>query len=484
EEGENLFAVMLNGEEVGYVASIGDAERSFAQARKKLAQESDEMVFTDAQVSYEGQARLFGVISSQRELTARMYEALGKNVRQTREKAYTIKINDFTISLAGSEDVRKLLQAALDKYGAQGKYVVKLVLDPTRELNVLTTSIQTTQEKREQDALAGEVILAAGVERELSDMDKNMDTSQKKDFVDYEQGLTDIGYGDKIEVVEAYLPTDSIVPLEDAIATVTKEQEKNTIYEVVAGDTLSGIALKTDISMDKIIAMNENLEDENSTIRIGDELIVTIPEPTLSVERTENIYYEEDYDAEIEYIYNDNWYTTETVTRQEPSAGHRKVIASVHYRNDSVSGRDIIKEEVVLAAVPKIVEIGTKTPPTYLKPISGGRFTSGFKRRWGRMHKGVDWATPIGTAVMASSGGTVARAGWGSGYGYVIYINHADGRQTRYGHLSKILVKPGQSVKQGQKIALSGNTGRSTGPHVHFEILIGGSQVDPLKYMN
>ena len=85
---------------------------------------------------------------------------------------------------------------------------------------------------------------------------------------------------------------------------------------------------------------------------------------------------------------------------------------------------------------------------------------------------------------MASNAGVVTRAGWGSGYGYVIYISHADGRETRYGHLSKILVKVGQSVSQGEKIALSGNTGVSTGAHLHFEILINGSQVNPLNYLN
>ena len=85
---------------------------------------------------------------------------------------------------------------------------------------------------------------------------------------------------------------------------------------------------------------------------------------------------------------------------------------------------------------------------------------------------------------MASNTGTVVTAGWVSGYGYAVYINHADGRQTRYGHLSKVLVKVGQTVTQGQKIALSGNTGRSTGPHLHFEIRIGGSAVNPLNYLN
>ena len=143
-----------------------------------------------------------------------------------------------------------------------------------------------------------------------------------------------------------------------------------------------------------------------------------------------------------------------------------------------------------MEAVPKIVERGTKTPPSYIKPVSGGKLTSGFGRRSrptagaSTYHKGVDWAVPTGTTVVASCGGTVVKAGWGSGYGYVIYIQHEDGSQTRYGHLSRVLVSSGQKVVQGQKIALSGNTGVTTGPHLHFEILINGKQVNPLPYLN
>ena len=250
------------------------------------------------------------------------------------------------------------------------------------------------------------------------------------------------------------------------------------------------IAEQNELTLDELIAMNDTIDDASSTIRVGDELIITVPEPELSVERTEEVYYEEDYEAEIIYVDNDDWYTTQTKTLQEPSAGHTIVVADVSYRNKEEVSREILKEEITYEAVPKIVERGTKIPPTYIKPISGGRQSSGFGRRnaptrgASTYHKGIDWATPTGTAVMASSAGTVVKAGWGSGYGYVVYINHADGRQTRYGHLSKVLVTTGQTVSQGQKIALSGNTGVSTGPHVHFEILINGSQVNPLNYLN
>ena len=205
--------------------------------------------------------------------------------------------------------------------------------------------------------------------------------------------------------------------------------------------------------------------------------------------RVEENYYEEIYDADVIYVDNDSWYTTQTKVLQQPSAGFRKIVANETYVNNKRVSREILKEEIVMEAVPKIVERGTKIPPSYIKPISGGRLSSGFGKRTAptkgasTYHKGVDWAVPVGTAVFASCGGTVAKAGWGSGYGYVVYINHEDGRQTRYGHLSKVLVKVGQTVKQGERIALSGNTGITSGPHLHFEILIGGKQVNPLKYL-
>ena len=119
----------------------------------------------------------------------------------------------------------------------------------------------------------------------------------------------------------------------------------------------------------------------------------------------------------------------------------------------------------------------------YLWPTKGV-FTSGFGWRWGRMHKGIDIANNTGTAIHAARAGTVTYAGWMGAYGYMVEISHADGESSRYAHNSRLLVRKGQIVEQGARISLMGSTGRSTGPHLHFEIRQpGGSASNPLSQL-
>ena len=484
--GDNIFTVYLNGTQVGIMGDIEEADDCLIAARKRLAGSSDEMVLAESEMTFEGDEVLWGTVDDDGVIISNMVTAMRGSVKETLNRSYTVKINEYTVNLASTQEVLALLQASIKKYDGENTYNVDLVLDSERELNVLTTQIYSTEEQKEkEEEEAEEVMTSVGINAAIDEMFQDIEPTAEKDFSDYELGLLSLEFGDTVEVVEAYLQDYELTPLSQAIDEVTKDQEKEQIYEVVSGDTLSQIAEKNEIPLADLVAMNETIESENSMIRVGDELIVTVPEPELSVERVEQMYYEEDYEAEIVYVDNDDWYTNQTQTLQEPSAGHRKVVADVFYRNKEEVSREILKEEITYEAVPKVVERGTKIPPTYIKPISGGRLTSNFGRRKAptrgasTYHKGVDWATPVGTAVMASSTGTVAKAGWGSGYGYVVYINHADGRQTRY-----VLVSQGQTVTQGQKIALSGNTGVSTGPHVHFEVLINGSQVNPFDYLN
>jgi murein DD-endopeptidase MepM/ murein hydrolase activator NlpD len=118
----------------------------------------------------------------------------------------------------------------------------------------------------------------------------------------------------------------------------------------------------------------------------------------------------------------------------------------------------------------------------FLWPVHGP-VTSGFGWRWGRMHEGIDIAVPSGTPVVAVVSGTVVHAGWLGGYGNLVVVDHGNGLSTAYAHNSSIAAGVGASVGQGQVIAYSGNTGNSTGPHVHFEVRVNGSAVDPLGYL-
>lgn len=111
------------------------------------------------------------------------------------------------------------------------------------------------------------------------------------------------------------------------------------------------------------------------------------------------------------------------------------------------------------------------------------RYTSGFGRRWGRMHEGIDMAGPVGTPIHVTGDGVVTFAGRSGAYGNLIKIRHELGTETRYAHLSRIHVKVGDQVSQGDRIGDMGNTGRSTGPHLHYEVRMNGRAVDPMSFI-
>lgn len=116
---------------------------------------------------------------------------------------------------------------------------------------------------------------------------------------------------------------------------------------------------------------------------------------------------------------------------------------------------------------------------------SQGVMTSGYGQRWGRPHRGIDIAAPIGTTIVAAAPGVISYAGYNDGgFGYLVEVDHADGTMTRYAHNDRILVSVGQQVSQGEQISLMGSTGNSTGPHLHFEIHPGGQgAVNPMAYL-
>ncbi len=487
DKGSNKVSVFINGTQVGTVKDASEVDGMIVEARRMIAKDSSNLVLMPSEVVLSGSTDVVGQVDERETIVNNIAKVFTESVMKTKQPAFEVKINEFTVNLRSIDDVIALLNAAKAEYDPDSEWKVWLVTDNSRELDVLTTKIEKVSETK-QDVLDHPIVFPkAGALLKMEEI-YNAAFSQKNDNA-FEFGVKSIDFDENVEVVQAYVDADKISTLEDAIEAVTKTSEKNKKYEVVSGDTLGGIAQKNDMSIEDIINLNSTtIPNANATLRVGDEITIYSPEPELSVVRTERRYYEENYDADVIYIDEDEWYTNQQEVLQQPTTGYRKVVADVTYRNAELMNTDILYENITVKAVAKIVKRGTKIPPTYIYPV-WGRISSGFGRRKApkrgasTFHKGVDFAVPIGTAVMASCGGTVTRAGWGSGYGYCVYIQHPNGWSTRYGHLSKVLVKAGQTVSQGQKIALSGNTGVSTGPHLHFEILIGGGQVNPLKYL-
>lgn len=466
---EGYYSVVLNGEKLGAVSDASVADDAYLEARLMIESENDASVYIEYDLAVYEEDKLYGDKISEEELAHKMYSVLKESSVEVKEKAYVVNVEGFMVTLSSKEEVVELLNAAKSKYDDKNEFTTILTDGTDSRFSYISYEFV----KLGTEAVNTPVVLASGY-------GNTSDIAGKDEKSD--DGLLDIGFQQDVEIIETYVSASQINSLDEAVELVTKEKEENKIYEVVQGDTLSGIANQFSLTLDEILAMNPDFSEEGY-IQIGDRLNVTIPEPELSVVVDKQETYEESYNLPVEYVYNDSQYTTYSNVLSEGTAGYRQVVADVTYVNGLETARVILDEQVISEATARVVEVGTVTPPTFIKPLSGGTLTSGYGARWGSFHRGVDWSCSTGTSIMASSGGTIIQAGWNGTYGYSITISHGNGVQTRYAHLSRVLVNVGEYVKQGTVIGRSGNTGNSTGPHLHFEVIINGSRVNPFSYL-
>ena len=293
---------------------------------------------------------------------------------------------------------------------------------------------------------------------------------------------------EKVDIKTANTDLEDLHSEEEMVDLLCTSGEKETVHKVVAGDTLHSIAKKYDVWEDQLLADNKGINSKK--LEVGSNIIVKQQAPVLTYEVVEKITYDKVIEHKVEEQKSADIYEGMTETQQAGSDGLSEITARVTLQN----GKKVEEEDLVTTVkeepVTEVVLVGTKErPPTvgsgkYIWPLKDS-FTqsSGFGSRWGRQHKGIDLAVSVGTTVYAADGGTVVEAQYSGSYGNVVMIDHQNGQETRYAHNSKLLVKKGDKVYQGQPIAKSGNTGRSTGPHVHFEIRINGEPRNPLNYL-
>lgn len=482
--GQAYQCVSIDGEVLGYTAEQHDIKELIQQVRREVSLESGERVCADIEWETESCRTPFQKLMTEAELKEALRGIIVEACEQGKERVYTVAIEGYRANFTSLDEVKNFLDQVKAASDEANQYETVIYADDSHVSGILNAELTEREPEESTEVIPEETLansLSSGASAQLV---YAMEYAMANPFDgNYETGILDMEFVETVRVYENYVDASQISDVEEQVIEVTKEKESNKIYVVESGDCLSIIAMDHNTTVASIVALN-GLESADVMIRDGQELIVAVPEPDLKIRLTVGEVYEEDYNAESIIIKNDSWYTTKEVVHEEGTTGHRERNDIVVYENGIETSREMLHQNILVESEAAVIEQGTIIPPTYIKPLAGGRFTSGFGRRWGRMHKGVDWACPVGTTVYASCAGTVIQASYNGGYGNNVVIQHADGRMTRYAHNSRLLVQVGQYVEQGEPIALSGNTGRSTGPHVHFELYINGAAVDPLKYIN
>lgn len=469
------YLVVLNGEELGYVDDRQVADAALLSAREEIKTNTSGLALVEADVEVFSDNK-GGDVFTEAELSKTIYDKLSAKVVDVSQEvpAYTVRIDDFTVTLASKDEVSLLLEKVKDKYSEAEDFSLELVADESKAYSAYKTNFVSA------DMAINEA------SKVLASKNGTEDKKESKDKVTYKDGVLSVDFVENIEVIETRA-NKNVVSVDEAFEMITKEHAAKGTYKVEAGDCLSAIAKKHNITMDELFALNYGF-NVDTAIYPGDTLTVTVPEAEISVVVVEEKTYKETYEAEIEYVDNDSLYIGTENVISEGVPGERTVIALVTSVNGVSKKKEIIKENISKKAVAKVVERGTLTPPTYIKPVNSWTITSPFGPRPdyppSPYHYGVDWYVPTGTIVRASSSGVITGSGWSGGYGICVDIDHSNGVMTRYAHLSETLVSYGEYVKQGQIIGYSGATGLVTGPHLHFEIRIWGTAVDPLGYVS
>ena len=299
-------------------------------------------------------------------------------------------------------------------------------------------------------------------------------------------------FAEDVEIRQEYVPTSEIMNLGYIAELLYSTKTAEVTYEVKKGDTWSQIAAKNDMSSAELLALNPGYNINK--LQIGEVLTLSASVPYLTMTVVKQERYLDDVAYNIEYTDSAYLYQGDYKVTSKGEYGKADVMAKATYVNGEETERTILSSVTLKEPVTEYRLRGTKARPTWMPTGSfrwptSGRISSYFGGRkspggiGSTNHKGIDIAVPRGTPIYAADGGTVTYAGWMSGYGYLVQIDHGNGYVTRYGHNSSLTVSVGQHVYKGQQVARAGSTGNSTGNHCHFEVRYNGVAKNPLNYL-
>ena len=311
-------------------------------------------------------------------------------------------------------------------------------------------------------------------------------------LTEHREGRPDVtaSFVETVELVDGLYTESSIRPATTVKEELTAETVAEKRHTWQAGDTLSSVAARYDISLTQLLENNPTIKNG---VQIGQSLIIQKAEAHLRVLVAGTVQYETETPFTIQRVPDASMYEGNERVRVYGKNGSSRVTATVTYLDGVEQFSAITESEILVKPVTQVVAYGTKLPigkgKDYVWPTPCSRFITEYFGMSGRRHRGIDiWAHDMeGEDILAADNGTVLVAEDPRGttywsYGKYIVIDHGAGYQTLYAHCSELLVKPGDTVRKGQLIAKVGNTGRSTSPHLHFEVQVNGKNVDPMLF--
>lgn len=303
----------------------------------------------------------------------------------------------------------------------------------------------------------------------------------------FSTGIKDatLEFANEVEICYMFAPKEILRSKDGAVNHLLNGEF--TYLRADEDTTVSEIAKKTGVS-ESIILKSNSIDGEtivkNQVIKLYSGRMFADVMATHHVKREESIPFDTVSQT------TDEMYQGITKIQKEGTDGIKFVDEFVTYINGIEIQRDVLHESVLKSPISQVELVGTKeAPPSVgtgvLTMPTNGSLSSRFGSRWGRKHEGIDVSAGVGTPIYAADNGKVIYARFNNGgYGYMVQIDHGNGLKTYYAHCNELLVSEGDIVAKGDLIAKVGNTGRSTGAHLHFEVRQDDVPIDPFEYMN
>lgn len=442
-----VYNVYLDGKLLGAIKSKESLENHIDKEQKELKEEYDvKKIYVPNGIDIEKCVTHNGKILTEDQIYKKIKE----------KKSFTIK--GYVVDIVDSEGKEQKIN------------ILKKDLFDKAAKKVLNTFVESKQ-----------------VEDYKNDTQKKIETTGSL--------IENIYIDQTITIKESYISTDELIFTDET--TLTKyllfgSLDKDQEYIVKPGDTIETVAFNNSLGVEEFLIVNPEFTSSNNLLSVGQTVSIALIDPILNIVVEKHIV--EDMDKPFETIEKEdsNLYSGTNKTETEGVNGTQRVTQKVKYVNGEAQPAIITNVEVIKEPINKVVLKGTKTygggsyigggvPATTSgswgwPTISPYIITSEFKYRWGRLHAGIDISgCGYGSPIYAVRDGTVVRTGNNPGAdGIYAIINHGDGYYSIYMHMASVIARSGQAVKRGQVIGTMGNSGRSTGTHLHLGIYYGG----------